>query len=188
MLLENDVILNGFAAPCVSAIWGLNPTPKPLSPEPVVEPRLGANPVPNPLVPSPVPSPLPSPVVSGCWALRAPSPVGCWFNPDAPRVEVNPFGWLWVPSPGPTPKPPTVPSPPRVVEVVVAGPGEETVDLGGDPNCPWFSLATAGVVGPDPGIGGKLSSNDAPNDDDGLNVFKPVRVPKPVVCEVTPVG
>jgi hypothetical protein len=32
---------------------------------------------------------------------------------------------------------------------------------------------SAGVPGKDPGIGGKDSSNDAPNDDDGLNGFKP---------------
>lgn len=31
----------------------------------------------------------------------------------------------------------------------------------------------SGVPGKDPGIGGKDSSSDAPNDDDGLNGFKP---------------
>ena len=31
----------------------------------------------------------------------------------------------------------------------------------------------AGVPGKDPGIGGKDSSSDAPNDDDGLKGFKP---------------
>ena len=36
-----------------------------------------------------------------------------------------------------------------------------------------------GVVGPDCGIGGKDSSNEAPNEDVGLKAFKPV---KPVVC------
>lgn len=78
------------------------------------------------------------------------------------------------------------PGPPRVADLVVVGPGDETAEFGGDPNCPWFSVVTDGVAGPDPGIGGKLSSSDAPNDDDGLKVFKPVNVPKPVVCEVSP--
>ena len=68
-----------------------------------------------------------------------------------------------------------------------AGPGEDTVEFdGGDPSCPWLSLVADGVVGPDPGIGGRLSNNDAPNDDDGLKVFNPVNVPRPVVCEVSP--
>ena len=62
---------------------------------------------------------------------------------------------------------------------MIVGPGDETVDIDGDPNCPWFSLITAGVAGPDPRIGGKLSSNGAPKDDDGLKVFKPVNVPAP---------
>ena len=75
--------------------------------------------------------------------------------------------------------------------MAVVRPGDDTVELGGDPNCPWpscpwFSLAADGVVGPDPGIGGRLSSKDAPNDDDGLKVFNPVNVPKPVVCEASP--
>lgn len=87
------------------------------------------------------------------------------FNPDPPSVEPNPFDW---------------------VNPVVVGPGEDTVDLGGDPSCPWLSLVANGVVGPDPGIGGRLSNNDAPNDDDGLKVFSPVNVPKPVACEVNP--
>lgn len=72
--------------------------------------------------------------------------------------------------------------------MLVAGPGEDTVDVGGDPSCPWFSLVADGVVGPDPGIGGKLSNNDAPNVDDGLKVFNPVNAPRPVACEVRPLA
>ena len=60
------------------------------------------------------------------------------------------------------------------------------MEFDGDPSCPWPSLVAEGVVGPDPGIGGRLSNNDAPNDDDGLNVFNPVNVPRPVVFEVNP--
>jgi len=70
--------------------------------------------------------------------------------------------------------------------VVVVVPGEDTVEFSRDPNCPWFSLAVDGVVGPDPGIGGRLSNNDAPNDDDGLKVFSPVNAPRPAECEVGP--
>ena len=62
---------------------------------------------------------------------------------------------------------------------MVVGPGDKTVDTDGNPICPRLSLVIAGVVGPDPGIGGKLSSDDASNGDDGLKVFKPVNVPKP---------
>lgn len=77
--------------------------------------------------------------------------------------------------------------------MVVVGPEGEIVGFCGDPgcpspSCPWFSLATDGVVGPDPGIGGRLSNKDAPKDDDGLKVFSPVNAPRPVVCEVSPVG
>lgn len=167
VLLENIVVLNGFATPCASVIWGRNPTPTPPAPVPVpvVVLRLGPNPFPSPLVLGPVPSPPPSPVVNGCCELRAPNPVGWVVSPEVP----NP------------------PIPPRVVDVLTAGPGEDTVDLGGDPSCPWFSLVADGVVGPDPGIGGRLSNNDVPNDDDGLKVFNPVNVPRPVGCEVSPV-
>ena len=94
-------------------------------------------------------------------------------------MEPSPFGWFWFPKLRFDPGIPKPPIPPKVVAEVVVGPGDETVDTDGDPNCPWFSLVTAGVVGPDPGIGGKLSSNDAPKDDDGLKVFKPVNVPEP---------
>lgn len=87
-LLENIVILNGFATPCASVIWGRNPAPTPPTPVPMVVLRLD----PSPLVLGPVPSTPPSPVVNGCCELRAPSPVGCVLNPDPPRVEPNPFG------------------------------------------------------------------------------------------------
>ena len=183
MLLENGVFLNGLATPDASVTWDLNPTPTPPAPVPVVALRLDPNPVPNPLAVSPVPSPPPSPVFSGCCELKTPSPVGCVPNPDPPSVELNPFDWLWFPEPRFIPGVPNPPSPPRVVAV---GSGEETVGLGRDPNCPLFSAVAAGVVGPDPGIGGKLSSNEAPNDDDGLKVFKPVNFPSPVVCEISP--
>jgi len=33
---------------------------------------------------------------------------------------------------------------------------------------------TAGVVGPEPGIGGSDSNNEAPKEDDGLNGFRPL--------------
>lgn len=69
---------------------------------------------------------------------------------------------------------------------MVVGPGDETVELGTGPSCPPSPPVTAGIV--EPGIGGKLSSNEAPNDDDGLKVFKPVNVPKPVVCDVGPLA
>ena len=75
---------------------------------------------------------------------------------------------------------------------MVVRPGDETVEFCGEPSCPcpscpWFSLAADGVVGPDPGIGGRLSNNDAPKDDDGLKVFNPVNAPRPVAFEVSPV-
>jgi len=41
---------------------------------------------------------------------------------------------------------------------------------------------TAGVVGPDPGMEGSDSINDAPNDDDGLKGFSPTN---PVSCGLT---
>jgi hypothetical protein len=41
---------------------------------------------------------------------------------------------------------------------------------------------TAGVVGPDPAIGGRDSSNEAPNEDVGLKGFNP---PSPVMCDLT---
>lgn len=43
----------------------------------------------------------------------------------------------------------------------------------------------AGVVGWDPGTGGRDSSREAPNDEDGLNGFKPVN---PVTCDFTGVS
>ena len=101
------------------------------------------------------------------------------FNPGPPKVEPNPLGWFWLPKPRFDTGVPNPPTPLKVVAEVVVGPGDETVDTDGDPNCHRFSLVTAGVADSNPGIGGKLSSNDAPNDDDGLKVFKPVNVPRP---------
>jgi hypothetical protein len=81
-----------------------------------------------------------------------------------------------VPAPGvdnDTP-PRLVPSPPPAGTPIILAAvpaGGDTADEAGS----W-----GGVVGADCGIGGSASSNDAPNDDVGLNALTPAL--KPVVC------
>lgn len=98
--------------------------------------------------------------------LNPPIPVGCEFIADIPPI---PVGWELIEL-NELPKPKDVP------ELLFGCDSDdcnaEGLARGDAPG------AAAGVVGAEPGIGGSESIRDAPNDDDGLKGFNPV---KPVI-------
>jgi len=143
---------NGFAAPRPRPVaCGRSPTP---SEEPPPNAVLG------PPVPVPIPIPIPAPV-----GLK---PVGCAAKPRPPR-PAPPL--VPVPKPivgddaplRPAPNPAPAGAPKLEVPVLPTGGNAVAVE----------AASSAGVDGSDCGIGGSASSNDAPNDDVGLNVLTP---------------
>jgi len=92
-----------------------------------------------------------------------PNPVGC---PDTPVELVK-----GSPPVKPPLRPPPVALPPKLLPLLKALPLVPRDDVEGSP-------VIAGVTGAEPGIEGKDSNNEAPNDDEGLNGLSPL---KPVV-------
>jgi hypothetical protein len=113
---------------------------------------------PTPIV-EPPPPVDPTPLVG--------NPVGCVPRPKLPPRPAPTFVAVHAPGVDNDALPRFAPSPTPVGTVVALAAGDE-------------AGSRVGVVGADCGIGGSVSSSDAPNDDVGLNVLIPAL--KPVVC------